>query len=87
MNSPISPTKKEAEIAARKFVREKLKDPNSADFGWDSPSVVEYGNSFTVTGKVRSKNSFNASIENYYTCKLRYEAKNWWMDEIEFQER
>jgi hypothetical protein len=82
------PSKEKAELAARQFVRANLKDPSSAGFGWDTPTIRENDDgSYTIIGKVTSKNSFNANVTNIYTCQVYFSQGEWKLEDIAFLER
>lgn len=74
------PTKTDAYIQTKSFVKEKLKSPASAEFGLYNPeNVMEVNDStFTVTGTVDSQNSFGALIRANFSYEVIYHKDKSW---------
>lgn len=61
------------------YVREFLKFPDDADFGW-APAVIskhEDGVRYRADGKVKAKNAFGAQLTYRWATILRWEAGRW----------
>lgn len=63
----------EFQIAARKSVKAKLKDPSSADF--EDEQVQKVKDEVVCSGKVIAKNSFGANVQHGYIVIMDYKTK------------
>jgi len=81
---PLTPAEQEAKeaherefhatYACEQYLKARLKDPDTAEFG--NSSVSQVGNTWFVTQEVRAHNSFNATIRSVYLCTMAYDGKN-----------
>ena len=70
--------------ACKEFVRERLKNPRTAEF---ETSIVRQtsGNTGIVTGLVYAENSFGATIRTYYQCEVMYDTGDWYLKSIRIE--
>jgi hypothetical protein len=72
----------EAQVMAQQFVKDGLKSPSTAHFGYtgqllDNIKRLDDG-TFVVKGWVDAQNSFGAIIRTHYVLKLKYVgSQNW----------
>lgn len=79
----------QAIAASREYVRASLKDPSSASFPWtdDGYTVRSLpGERCAVGGTVEAKNSFNATVKQYWVVELHRDrnGKDWIPDRLTF---
>jgi len=83
-----APTKSDAILMCREFVREGLKSPGSADFpGSSNFKTISLGsNTYRVTSYVDAENSFGANIRTYFVCEVQYIGDGKWkLTKMEFE--
>lgn len=64
-----------ASIKARDFVRDTLRSPSTASFPQRGKVASHPGCAFTVSGQVDAQNGFGATVREYYSVTIRYDAK------------
>lgn len=71
-------TKTDAFVEAISVVRNQLKAPSTADFGYDSENGCKQMNdsSFVVKNYVDSENSFGAKLRSEFLCLVYYTSDN-----------
>lgn len=71
-------------VAAKLFVKEKLKAPATADFPWSDPSfVTPLGNNrYQVVSYVDAQNSFGAKIRTNFSCIVREGSGTWHLENM-----
>ncbi|MBF0368555.1 MAG: hypothetical protein HQL52_03770 [Magnetococcales bacterium] len=87
--SKKGPRAVEAITACQTFVKQKLKNPDSAEFPYDylTPTFhVEGGYGWDVTGKVNAQNEFGATVKEQWNCKTKTmdQGKTWNLFELRF---
>ncbi|MFC2099734.1 hypothetical protein ACFLSF_02770 [Candidatus Bipolaricaulota bacterium] len=65
-----------ARVAAKLFVKDRLKAPSTARFG-TLTATESSGGSYRVSGYVDSQNSFGAMVRTYFSCTVEYENGKW----------
>jgi len=65
-----------ARVAAKLFVKDRLKAPSTARFG-TLTATESYDGSYLVSGYVDSQNSFGAMIRTYFSCTVEYDDGKW----------
>lgn len=67
-----------AEIAAETFVKRKLAHPSTAKFPFFGQNAKKNDDgTWTVTGTVKAKNSFNLETTMNYACQVKHEGDSW----------
>lgn len=69
-----------AVYACRTFIRQRLKNPDSAKwvgYGDTTPVVKNKDGSFTSMLTLRATNSFGGIVPESYSCKVKPEGKDW----------
>lgn len=77
-------------VMAQGFVKDNLKSPSSAEFGWPSEySIIQLEeNRFSVSGWVDSQNSFGAMLRTNFVCDVEYAGNDEWrLRNLNFIER
>lgn len=78
---PYSPDETDAWVMAKKFIKDKLKAPSTAEFPSMSESLIRYegADNWTVKSYVDSQNSFEAMLRTKFTIKMSVntETKYW----------
>lgn len=71
-------------MSAKKLVPQFLKNPDSAEFSWEtvSYSVIKAGQMWEVRGIVRSTNSFNAVVPEQWKVVILYHEGNYFPAEL-----
>ena len=64
-----------ARVMVWKFVKDKLKNPSTSDFGRFSPKKTQSG-SWKSKSYVDSQNSFGAIIRTNFDCEIKYNSKS-----------
>ena len=67
-------------VYAKDHVKNPLKSPSSANFGWQSASdTVEIlgNNRYRVTGYVDAENAFGGNIRSTFSCDVEIDDKSW----------
>lgn len=89
----LSPAQKASELqaariysakgACRIYVKESLKDPNSAEFmGYGKTSSSDDGGVVSVSVSYRAKNSFGALVPAAFSCTVKLSGESWLPVEI-----
>lgn len=86
-----SERKGEAWVMAQQFVKDKLKSPGTADFGWlqTSEDTVQDlgGGKYRIRGWVDSQNTFGATVRTRFVCELKHAGGDRWeLEGIVFDE-
>lgn len=61
-----------ANMSCETIVKDKLRDPSSAEFS--NQSATGSGDSWTSTGTVRAKNGFGGMQVMSYTCDVKFDG-------------
>lgn len=67
------PSAEMASYHCRDMVREKLKDPSSAEF---SDETITGTDPYEIEGTVRGNNSFGGATVNTYSCTVTYDPRD-----------
>ena len=81
-----TPTKIDAWVMAKQYVRENLKSPGSADFGslfsdYQDPDAVvtDLGDGrFRIVAWVDAQNAFGAKVRTYFICEIEHLGNDRW---------
>ncbi len=73
-------TSEGAIVWARKFVKQRLLSPSTADFPWLPVKIYSTKNKLTyfIYSYVDSQNGFGAMIRTNYSCQVRYLGDGKW---------
>lgn len=68
-----------AKVATETFVKRQLTHPSTASFPWFSKTAKHNADgSWTITGTVKAKNSFNLETTMKYVCRLKQLDEDRW---------
>ena len=75
--------KLDAYVIAQQFVKNALKSPSTASFGWQTADECVTGadsrGRYRVRGWVDAQNSYGATMRSTFTVTVRYEGGDKWI--------
>lgn len=82
-------TKQEAIFACQEFIRERLKAPSTAEFGWSHNAQYNRHNATTMTvhSHVDAENALGATLRSDYRCKVTRDENTWKLLDLQMDQR